>query len=450
VWNGNLSGGGAVAVNADPGLSLQSLDADALAEAFVPSCRVAVLSLHTSPLEQPGTGDSGGMNVYVRKVATEMARLNVSSDIYTRRTSPAEPEVRSVAEGVRVFAVRAGPERPVHKDRLGRLAGRFAAAVAERAALEGPYDIVHAHYWLSALAGLRLRERWGTPLVVSFHTLARVKEALGSGDDPEPSARKEGEEQVVGNADGLIAATELERAQLAELYGASLERTSVVPPGVDLELFRPSGRESSRARLGFGPQPTVAFVGRLQRLKGVQLALESFVRVRRMVPDAQFVITGGDSPRGRRGERTRLRLLARRLGISQAVRFLDPLPHEELPDLYRAADTIVIPSESESFGLVALEAAACGTPVVASAVGGLEVVVRDGETGYLVRRRDPGAFAAALSRTLADPHGRERLGRNAVRLASRFPWSVTARELLGVYGQVMACPGAIRALERAT
>lgn len=434
-------------VTRDAELAPQEFDSQAVLDAVNPHCRVAVLSLHTSPVEQPGTGDSGGLNVYVRKVAEAMGRNGVLSDIYTRKTSPNDPEVRTLAPGVRVLAVPVGPARRLSKERLPHLAQDFAEEVARRALVEGPYDVVHAHYWLSGMAGGILSERWGVPLIASFHTLARVKELIGDTEPAEPPVRTEGETYVINAAARVIASTELERAQLTELYGAAPDRVAVVPPGIDLELFRPEGRDAARRRMGFGAEPTVVFVGRLQPLKGAHVALQTMARLRRMVPDARLVIAGDDSPRGR-GERARLRLTARRLGIGANVTFMDPLPHEELPTLYRAADALILPSASESFGLVALEASACETPVVASAVGGLRLIVRDGETGYLVPGRDPDGFAAALSRILADPRVRRRLGGNGVRLARRYPWSATARGLLEAYASVMACPGVRRVLER--
>lgn len=409
------------------------------------SCRVAILSVHTSPLEMPGSGDAGGMNVYIREVAAEMSRRGVRSDIFTRRVDPDEPGVVEAGPGVRVFSVRAGPTRPVHKDRLPTLARRFAESIAEI----GPYDVIHAHYWLSGVSGAYLRQAWDVPLVVSFHTLARVKDEVSTGNPPEPIFRKRGEARVIAAADRIIAPTETERGQLVGLYDADPAAVHVVPPGVDLETFKPGDAVAARKRFAFGEEPTVVFVGRLQPFKGTDVAVQALAHLRRMVPDARLVIVGGDSPRGSRGERMRLRLAARRLGVADRLRFLEPVPHDELPDMYRAADVVVVPSASESFGLVALEAAACGTPVVATAVGGLRLTVHDGETGYLVGSRDPASFAAALSRVLADPTARERLGANAVLLARRFPWARTTDGILETYASVMACPDVRRALAAA-
>lgn len=412
-----------------------------MTDASEPSCRVAILSVHTSPLETPGIGDAGGMNVYIRQVAAEMATRGVRSDIFTRRIDPDEPGVTEVAAGVRVFSTRAGPARPVHKDLLPRLVRRFAESIAE----VGPYDVIHAHYWLSGVAGAYLKQAWNVPLVVSFHTLARVKDGASTGDTPEPIFRKRGEERVIRAADRIVAPTEIERGQLLDLYDADPARIHVVPPGVDLDAFSPGDKIAARRRFRFGDHPTIVFVGRLQPFKGTDVAVQALAHLRRMVPDARLVVVGGDSPRGNRGERMRLRLTARRLGVSNRLRFLEPVPHQELPELYRAADVVVVPSASESFGLVALEAAACGTPVVATAVGGLRLVVRDSETGYLVGSRDAASFAAALSRVLADPSARERLGANAARWARRYPWSRTTDGILEAYASVTVCPDVQRA-----
>ena len=410
------------------------------------SCRIAVLSVHTSPLELPGSGDAGGMNVYIREVAIEMARRGVRSDIFTRRTDPDEPDVQRLVGGVRVFSVPAGPQRPVHKDVLPRLIRRFTYAVDEIAGQEGPYDAIHAHYWLSGVSGTYLKKRWDTPLVVSFHTLARVKDVASPGDPQEPVFRKRGEARVIRAADRIIAPTDTERGQLVDLYDADESRIFVAPPGVDLDRFVPGDRKAAKLRFGFSDEPLVVFVGRLQAFKGTEIAVDAMAHLKAMVPDAQLAIVGGDSPRGSFGERMRLRMAARRLGVSDRLRFMQPVDHSELPELYRAADVVIVPSASESFGLVALEASACGTPVVATAVGGLRMIVRDGESGYLVPRRDPASFAAALSRVLADPGAQHRLGTNAVKLAHRFPWARTTDGILDALASVMACPDVRRAL----
>ncbi|MEX2393875.1 MAG: glycosyltransferase, partial [Actinomycetota bacterium] len=247
------------------------------------SCRVAVLSLHTSPLELPGSGDAGGMNVYIREVAIEMARRGVRSDIFTRRDDPDEPEVRELAPGVRVFSIKAGLARPVHKDLLPRLVKRFADEVADVVEGEAPYDAIHAHYWLSGVAGTHLKERWNVPLVVSFHTLARVKDVASPGDPPEPLFRKRGEERVIASADRIIAQTGIERDQLVDLYNADPSRLFVTPPGVDLNRFCPGDRAAAKRKFGFSDDPLVVFVGRLQRFKGTDIVVDMMVHLNRMV-----------------------------------------------------------------------------------------------------------------------------------------------------------------------
>jgi D-inositol-3-phosphate glycosyltransferase len=296
------------------------------------------------------------------------------------------------------------------------------------------------------MAGTILKQTWNVPLVVSFHTLARVKDIASPGDPPEPLFRKRGEARVIRAADRIIAPTTTERDQLIEFYDADASRIYVAPPGVDLATFTPGDRAAAKKRFGFSDDPLVVFVGRLQPFKGTDIAVDAMAYLQRMIPGAQLAIVGGDSPRGSRGERVRLRLAARRLGVSDRLRFMEPVGHAELPELYRAADVVVVPSASESFGLVALEASACGTPVVATAVGGLREIVRDGESGYLVMRRDPKSFAAALSRVLADPGAQGRLGNNAVVQAHRFPWARTADGILDAFASVTACPDIRRAL----
>jgi D-inositol-3-phosphate glycosyltransferase len=409
------------------------------------SCRVAVLSLHTSPLEAAGSGDAGGMNVYINEVAAEMARRGVQSDIFTRRTDTTTPDIVEVMDGVRVITIEAGPPRPVHKDVLRTYVRRFADGVSAH----GPYNVIHAHYWLSGVAGMLVKDTWNVPLVVSFHTLARVKDVASPGDPPEPVFRKRGEVRVIRSADRIIAPTTTERDQLIDLYDADPNKIFVAPPGVDLDRFSPGDRKAAKERFGFSDDPLVVFVGRLQAFKGTDIAVDAMAHLQRLVPDSQLAIVGGDSPRGNRGERMRLRLAARRLGVLDKLRFMEPVSHDQLPELYRAADVVVVPSASESFGLVALEASACGTPVVATAVGGLRQIVRDGESGYLVQRRDSVSFAAALSRVLADPGAQDRLGANAVKEAHRFPWARTTDGILEAFVSVSTCPDVRRALTSA-
>jgi D-inositol-3-phosphate glycosyltransferase len=395
--------------------------------------RVAVLSLHTSPLDQPGTGDSGGMNVYVRALSERLAERGVALDVFTRCSGRGVPEVEEVGPLIRVIQVQAGPCAPVSKDDLPRLLPQFAGGVM--GAGEGRYDLVHAHYWLSGSAGRVVKRAWGI---------------LADAHEPEPPRRLGGEHGVVRAADLILAPTPAEAAQLTELYGARADRVRVVPPGVDLARFRPRPAEEARKRLGLSGHPVVLFVGRLQRMKGPDVAIGAFEEARRARPDllaeAVLVLVGGPSGPDPGSQVERLRRLARRAGIADRVRFLPPVPHADLGSLYAAADVVLMPSRSESFGLVALEAQASGVPVIASAVGGLRYVVADGESGFLVPAGDHRAFADRLLRLLGQPGLRARLATGAVRHSSRFSWERTADLVLAVYGELvpaLAEPGAL-------
>jgi D-inositol-3-phosphate glycosyltransferase len=409
--------------------------------------RVAVLSLHTSPLDQPGTGDSGGMNVYVRALSERLAERGVALDVFTRCSGRGVPEVEEVGPLVRVIQIQAGPCAPVAKEALPPLLPEFAGGVS--GAGEGRYDLVHAHYWLSGWAGQAVKRAWDVPLVASFHTLGRVKN-LADVDDPEPPRRLGGEHSVVRAADLILAPTPAEAAQLTDLYGARPDRIRVVPPGVDLERFRPRPAEEAKRELGLTGAPVVLFVGRLQRLKGPDVAIRAFGEAVRTRPDllaeAVLVLVGGPSGPDPGTQVERLRRLARRAGIADRVRFLPPVPHDDLGSLYAAADVVLMPSRSESFGLVALEAQASGVPVIASAVGGLRYVVADGESGYLVPPGDHRALADRLLRVLGHPGLRDRLSAGAVRHASGFSWERTADLVQAVYGELvptLAGPGVL-------
>ncbi|WP_109762487.1 D-inositol-3-phosphate glycosyltransferase [Mycolicibacterium canariasense] len=397
--------------------------------------RVAVLSVHTSPLAQPGTGDAGGMNVYVLQTALEMARRGVDVEIFTRATSSADEPVVRVAPGVLVRNVVAGPFEGLDKNDLPTQLCAFTAGVLRAEANHEPgyYDIVHSHYWLSGQVGWLARDRWAVPLVHTAHTLAAVKNAsLAAGDTPEPALRAIGEQQVVDEADRLIVNTELEAQQLVSLHHATRAQIDVVHPGVDLEVFTPGDKRAARAALGLDPaEPIVAFVGRIQPLKAPDVLLRAVAEL----PGVRVVVAGGPSGSGLAAP-DGLMQLADRLGIADRVTFLPPQSRTQLVDVYRAADLVAVPSYSESFGLVAVEAQACGTPVVAAAVGGLPVAVRDGVTGALVDGHDPEHWAAAIGALLAS--GPERLGAAAVAHAASFSWAHTVDALLGSYGRAIA------------
>jgi len=394
---------------------------------------LAVLSLHTSPLSQPGTGDSGGMNVYVRELVGSLAQAGVHSDVYVRRTSADLPEVVDVEPGFRVVHVDAGPY-DLAKDQLGGVLDEYADAVGAHLRRAGGPDLLHANYWLSGVAGHRLKHELSLPLVSTFHTLARVKADTG---DAEPERRVRAEAEVIACSDAILANSATEAAQLVELYGADPSRVEVVPPGVDHAFFSPGPKRGARAALGLGEHPVLLFVGRIQPLKGLSVAIEALARLTAH-PDAVLVVVGGPSGAEGEAELAAAHALVARHGLGERVRFVDPQPHHLLSTYYRAADVCVVPSRSESFGLVALEAAACGTPVVAAAVGGLLTIVDDGVTGLLVDTRDPGDHAVAIATVLGDPELARAMGEAGAVVARGFTWSTTAARLRRLYADLTA------------
>ncbi|HEX2042059.1 MAG TPA: glycosyltransferase [Acidimicrobiales bacterium] len=394
--------------------------------------RLAVLSLHTSPLAQPGAGDGGGMNVYVRSLSSALARAGVECEVYTRAWRPKLPRVVDVEPGFRVHHVEAGPLEAVPKEEMPELVAPFTEGVMARVLGEGPSDLIHANYWLSGVAGHALKHDLGLPLVCTFHTLARVKAEAVLG---ESDGRARAETEVVGCCDAILASSEHERAELGRLYGAEPERVEVVPPGVDHELFSPGDRTVARAALGLGEGPVLLFVGRIQPLKGADVAIETAAR---LDPDTVLLVVGGPSGPEGQAECRRLAALARDRGVDDRVRFVPPQPHERLATYYRAADACLVPSRTESFGLVALEAAACGTPVVAAAVGGLQTLIDDGVTGFLVPPRDADAFARGAAELVADRRRAAEMGRAATVGARRYSWSITAARLRRLYADLTA------------
>ena len=406
--------------------------------------RVAVLSIHTSPLDQPGTGDAGGMNVYIVETAKRLAQSGIEVEVFTRSTSSALPSVVEMAPGVTIRHVTAGPfEGLLKQDLPGQLCAVTAGVMrAEAARPEGWFDLIHSHYWLSGQVGWLAKERWNVPLIHSMHTMAKVKNRdLAMGDRPEPEMRVIGEEQVVAAADRLIANTTDEADELVGLYGASPLAVDVVHPGVDLDLFSPGSRQAARRFHHVRDDAIVLlFVGRIQPLKApdvlIRAAAELVARDPSLRDRLVVAICGGPSGSGLE-QPTSLIDLARSLGILDQVRFEPPADRAALVEWYRAADVAVVPSHSESFGLVAVEAQSCGTPVVASAVGGLRTAVADNVSGLLVNGHDPRDFAGAIARVIDQPTLRQELSQGARMHAASFGWAATTAGLLSSYSAAL-------------
>jgi D-inositol-3-phosphate glycosyltransferase len=405
------------------------------------SGRIAVLMVHTSPLEQPGIGDAGGMNIYVVESAQRMAAMGVSVDIFTRRTHTSETETVEISPGVRVRYFECGhgtltkEQLPAH---ISGLSKEFLRLLKDE-----KYDAIHSHYWISGKVAMPAAKELGIPLVHTMHTMARVKNLnLAEGETPEPMIRVQGETQVVAAANALVANTDAEAASLVSLYDACPDIVHVVSPGVDLYTFTPGkGRSAARETVGL-PQEAlvVSFVGRIQPHKGPEVlirATSELVKHSPLLRHKLIVNIIGGASGANTEEVDRLKELATWLGIDDVVRFSPPVPRADLAQWYRAADLVVVPSYSESFGLVALESQACGTPVVATAVGGLRTAVADGISGVLVDGHDPKAWSSVIARLLQEPQRRVLLSIGAIEHASHFGWDATARGTLDIYDQVI-------------
>jgi D-inositol-3-phosphate glycosyltransferase len=406
------------------------------------SPRVAVLSVHTSPVDQPGSGDSGGMNVYIRAVAERLSANGIDVDLFTRCRGGDDHETKHITSGSRVVPIKAGPCAPVPKEVVPRFLPEFLGGVIRHAkAHGGNYDVVHSHYWLSGWVGRAVKELWGSPLVASFHTLGKVKNySLARGEAPEPLLRLEGEQRVIGDADRILAPTPSEAGQLVGLYRADPDRIRIVPPGVDHTLFMPRDRTTAQRRLHLTGLRLALYVGRLQAHKGPDVAIrtlaEAVARDPAVTRHLQLALVGGPSGVDG-GEIARLMELASALGVNDRVMFFPAQPQARLADFYAAADVVLVPSRSESFGLVALEAEACGTPVVAASVGGLRYVVDDARTGFLVEGHDPADHADRALAILRDGSLQAALGAEGSRRALRFTWDVTAGEVLRTYRELL-------------
>ncbi len=397
--------------------------------------RVALLSLHTSPLEQPGSGDAGGMNVYIRELAAALAETGVEVEIFTRSTSAGQPAVEHPSPGVCVHNVLAGPPRKIPKEELPELLHSMVAKIEEirQQQRHGRYDVIHSHYWVSGIAGLELAGLWGVPLVHTMHTMAKVKNLLlQSGEQPEPRRREEGEHRIVDGAARLVANTSAEAKELVSHYGAEADRIDVAPPGVDLSTFTPAFRARSRAERGVPPETFhVLFAGRIQRLKGPQVLLKAAALLRKRRPEIDLRLTVLGALSGNKD--FNLRQLIAESGMDDVVTHLPPVGAAELASWFRAADVVVMPSYSESFGLVAIEAQACGTPVVGTRVGGLSRAICHGRTGLLVDGHHAKDWADALEALYDDPQTRADMGRAAAIRAENLGWNRTAAITLETY-----------------
>jgi len=406
---------------------------------------VAMLSVHTCPLAALGGKETGGMNVYVREVSRELGRMGVTVDVFTRSQNPSIPRVVSLGEGARVIHLPAGDEAPMGRVRLYENLDEFVDGVdAWRIARSIDYDLIHAHYWLSGVAGLRLKARWSVPVMQMFHTLGRLKNRVArSAAEQEPAIRLHEETRIVGACDRIVAANVVERAELLRDYGAAAARIATIPCGVDTDLFVPGDRGGARARLGLDEQqPLLLWVGRVEPIKGLDTLLDAVARLRANGRPVRLLIVGGDADEPRSAHEISLHQRIERLDLTSSVCFVGPQPQSVLPLYYAAADVTVLPSYYESFGMVALEAMACGSPVIASRVGGLVTTVRDGVTGFLIPEADVEALAERIGALVADPDLRWRIGREGVRWAAQHRWACVAEAVCREYASLESRAGA--------
>jgi D-inositol-3-phosphate glycosyltransferase len=399
---------------------------------------VAMLSVHTCPLAALGGKETGGMNVYVREVSRELGRMGVSVDVFTRSQDPSIQRVVRLGERARVIHLAAGAEAPMARERVYDHMDEFVEGVeAWRIAEAIDYDLIHAHYWLSGVAALTLKRRWSVPVLQMFHTLARLKNRVArSAAELEPLVRVEEETRIVSDADRIVAANVVERAELLRDYGAHASRIATIPCGVDTDLFTPGDRAEARRRLGLDDRPVLLWVGRIAPIKGLDTLLDTVARLREAGRDMRLLVVGGEADEPTNGHETSLRRRIAALGLGESVRFVGPQPQSVLPLYYAAADVTVLPSYYESFGMVALEAMACGSPVIASRVGGLVTTVRDGVTGFLVPDGDVEALAERIETLAGDPELRWRLGREGVRWAAQHRWPCVAEAVCKEYASL--------------
>jgi D-inositol-3-phosphate glycosyltransferase len=393
--------------------------------------RIAVLSVHTSPLARLGGYAAGGMNVYVRETALRLGRRGYSVDIFTRDDG-SQPQTLSLGRGVRLVSLPAGPQEPLSKEQSAEFLPNFLHAMQQfRQRNDLHYDLLHSHYWHAGWVASLLAPRWGIPHVAMFHTLGEVKNRAHFSEH-ETEQRIATERRIAHSADRVVCFGEHEKHVLTSFYNTPPERIAIIPCGVDLRRFRPLDQQATRRTLGLGPEPLVLYVGRLEPLKGIDILIDAMAQLERK--DAQLLIVGGDEQA--EPEVARLKAAAIEAGVEHRIHFTGSVDQAELPYYYNAADVCVMPSYYESFGLVAVEAMACGTPVIASRVGGLATTVEDGETGYLIPWRCPEPFAERIDLILGNDELRRNLGKAARQAMQRFSWDRVTRELTAEYARV--------------
>jgi len=409
--------------------------------------RIAMLSIHTCPLATLGGKETGGMNVYVRDLSRELGRRGFLVDVFTRAQDPEKIGPQTLGENGRVIHIPAGPLAPYDKKLLYNHLPEFVEGVKRFVQEEEiSYDLIHSHYWLSGLVAWELKKAWRLPVIQMFHTLGHMKNLVARSDkERETESRLQAEREIMGFADRLVAANPLERREMVKVYGADPKKIEVIPCGVDLSLFRPIDISQAQDYLGWPPErQMVLFVGRIQPLKGIDILLKAIALATDDLPDLcgrlGLTIIGGDPEATMDREMLRLTRLKKKLGISDLVTFLGARDQDTLPYYYSAAQVCVVPSHYESFGMVALEAMACGTPVIASKVGGLTFTVKDEVTGYLVPDGDPAALSERLKLILTDEKLRRRMGEEGIKTARRYRWPLVANKITSLYKQLTTQP----------
>lgn len=406
--------------------------------------RIAMLSYHTCPLATLGGKDTGGMNVYVRDLTRQLGRMGIEVDVFTRSQDEHVPHVlHDLGYGNRVVHIPAGPEVPLPRDELASHIPEFVEGIRNFKEIKGVnYDVIHSHYWMSGLAAMDLKSLWGSPIIHMFHTLGVMKQRVAqSEDDKDGEFRISGEREVLGAADRIVAATPAELAQLQWLYDTDTKKVVVIPPGVDLSHFYPIPDDEAKEFIGLPLcDQMLLFVGRIEPLKGVDILLEAIAQMQKQDVSVCLSLVGGDpdlNPEQLSDEMNRLQFLRRQFNLTENVAFLGRQAQDSLPYYYSAAKAVVMPSQYESFGMVALEAMACGTPVVASQVGGLAFLVQDGVTGFTVPTDEPDSLADSLMKLLNDPELRDRMGRHAAEFAQNYGWEIIANRIVQLYEDVI-------------